>query len=259
MTARPFLLLVLGLVLHRSHGAGVEWRGAVFEPATDGSNRLRLVRDAAGPPSRPLEIRVPTSRSWMAGWVPVFEVKRDGQFELRRRPPIGRENMTDPLFFALPPESDSESIGIAGRWQIQSTNSSGGRHWTSLELTSVSGRISGRFDQDTDYRFAFITGGTWGTNRLQIQVEYIQDRYELSAQVTSNRLHGTWRRPDDSERGTWAGRRELPDPPVLVPPQAVPLWEWRNETGRHRYGIEPGWTSPGWVRQEEPVCRVWRP
>ena len=46
------------------------------------------------------------SNEWAAGLAPIFIVEKTNRLELRRRPPRGRENFAEPLFFALPPEDE---------------------------------------------------------------------------------------------------------------------------------------------------------
>lgn len=253
------VLLLLVLLGSRIGAADWEWRDAVLELLPDDSHRLRWTSPAASNSNAVVRLRLITSSTWPTGLVPVFEIERDGRYELRRHPMKGRENVSDPLFFALPPVSDADAVLIAGRWQIQATNEHGGRHWTSLELTSEFGHVAGRFEQNTDYRFAYITGGYWKPPELRLDAEYIQDHYELTARGASNRVSGTWRRPDDSERGTWAAVRRPAEPAIPIVEPTLPLWEWRHRDGRRRYGVDGIWTGADWERQTEPVCRVWRP
>ncbi|MBN9693611.1 MAG: hypothetical protein J0M24_25475 [Verrucomicrobia bacterium] len=247
-------LLGLWLGLGVAGQAEDAWQALEFVLEPNGQHRARLHPTNSAPPGSRW---VFTASSWPAELVPIFEVERNGHRELRRRPPLGRENTTDPLFFARAPTHDPTATALAGRWQIQATNVHGGKHWTFLELTVESGKVAGRFDPHTDYRFAFMTGGDWKTNRLQLNVEYIQDRYELTADGRDGKLSGTWRQPDDSEHGTWtATRAPAPAPPTG---RTEPLWEWRRADGIRRYGpasLNPG---PEWERSPEPLCEVWLP
>jgi len=252
--------LLLATLMFSTNAADWAWQMVELKTQPNGGHRLHLIPEATTNHPAPL-FRVITAPHWPADVISIFEVERDGRFELRRRPPAGRENTTDPLFFALPPEGDSNATRLAGRWQIQATNVHGGKHWTFFELTSEGRQVAGRFDQNTDYRFAFLTGGDWHTNHLRLDVEYIQDRYELTAELKDGKLIGTWRQPDDSEHGTWTGTRPAPAP-TSRPSDAtlgVPLWEWRRADGSRRYGIDSNWTEAGWEGIPEPLCRVWLP
>src|SRR5688572_17015549 len=42
------------------------------------------------------------TNSWPAGLVPVFAVEKTNRVELRRRPALGQESFSEPLFFAHP-------------------------------------------------------------------------------------------------------------------------------------------------------------
>jgi hypothetical protein len=236
------------------------WRDALIQSQPDGSHRIRLAGKSTGGNSNAQPFRVLTAAAWPAGLVPVFEVERDGRYELRRRPSAGRENTTDPLFFGLALITEPDSGRLAGRWQIQSTNDHGGKHWTFVELTSHGERVAGRFDQNTDFRFGFITGGVWRSNALTLNAEYIQDRYQLQAACLESKLIGTWRKTDDSEHGWWTGRRAVPNPPLPLDSKTVPLWEWQRTADRsRRYGIDTNVAWEGWERIPEPLCRVWLP
>lgn len=196
-------------------------------------------------------------REWPAGLVPLFPVEKDGRFELRRLPPKGRENFTDPLFFALPRTDETNVAALAGRWSITSTNSSNHKHWLAMDLAVDGERVAGRLDQDTDYRFAYVTEGTWRTNRLTLTIEYLNDRYELTANFRDGRLAGSWRRSDYTEHGTWVATRPQPQP--IVPPveTARPIYEWRGPDKKRRYGFGDEPLGTGWERTEPPLGRVW--
>ncbi|HAB18056.1 MAG TPA: hypothetical protein PLX89_23530 [Verrucomicrobiota bacterium] len=236
------------------------WHDALIVPLPDGSHRIRLAGKSTVGISNTQPFRVVTASTWPAGLVPVFEIERDGRYELRRRPPAGRENTTDPLFFALAPLTEPDSGQLTGRWQIQSTNSNGGKHWTFFELTTYGERVVGRFDQNTDFRFGFITGGVWRSNALTLNAEYIQDRYQLEAAGRDGQLIGTWRKTDDSEHGWWTGTRAILKPSLPLDAKTMPLWEWHRTPDRsRRYGFDTNAAWEGWERTSEPLCRVWLP
>jgi len=204
--------------------------------------------------------RAVAGRFWPAGLVPVFAVESNGRFELRRLPPLGRENFTDPLFFALPLADEPEVARVAGRWSCISRGAEGNQNRLTFEFAVLGERIAGRFDQDTDYRFAFITGGTWRTNGLELAVEHINDRYALTGSWRDGRLTGEWQQLPDGDRGTWEATR--PRAEGIVPPEsgAVALYEWRRgPDGARRYLLESEKADPGWERTAQPLGRVWPP
>jgi hypothetical protein len=197
---------------------------------------------------------------WPPGLVPIYAIERRGVTELRRRPPRGQENFVDPLFLAVPAAADTNAPAIAGRWQVRATTSGGQRHQLIWELTSEGSEVSGRFDQNTEYRFAFINGGTWRSNRLELLVENVNEQVVLEGGPGEAELTGTWRRTDDSQSGTWAAER-LGDPfPSGGNALAlVDLFTWRapgNPAPRH--GPESPDESGRWQRDATPLCRVWR-
>jgi hypothetical protein len=196
------------------------------------------------------------TNEWLAGLAPLFAVEKTNRIELRRRPLRGQENFTEPLFFALPPDDDPDAAKLIGRWDCKATRD-GSRPYVGIELTLEGDRIAGRFDQNTDYRFAFITGGTFKSNRLELRVEYIKEVYLLAGDWREGKLTGEWRQMEDAEKGTWeASRLNTPIPPAN---DTVALYEWRRQTdGAISYGIETEQLESPWQREPRPVCRVWR-
>jgi hypothetical protein len=224
----------------------------------DGGHRLateiqiRLEKKTRGQPA----FYAVVTNEWLAGLAPLFAIDRTTRFELRRRPPRGQENFTEPLFFALPPENEADAPKLLGRWNCEATRE-GSKPYVGMELTIEGERVSGRFDQNTDYRFAFITGGTFKSNRLELNIEYIKDTYVMIGHWREGKLRGEWRHIDGSENGTWEGSR----PHTSLPPSknTVGLYQWRRRSdGALSYAIEGERMQSPWEREPRPLCRVWR-
>ena len=193
---------------------------------------------------------------WPAGMVPVFAVERTNRFELRRRPPRGQESFSSPLFFALPREDEHDARKLAGHWEGTAHRPGGTRDYPAWELTLEGDVVAGRFDQNTEYRYAFVSGGTFRSNRLDLRVDYMNESWFLVADWTEGMLKGTWRRGDDSEQGSWEATRPQP---FLPPGNAVPLFEWRRASdGARRYRLADETPGAEWERAPRPLCRVWR-
>lgn len=202
--------------------------------------------------------RAVCTNDWPPGLVPVFGVEKPGRFELRRVPPRGQENDYQPLFFALPPEHEPEAAKIAGHWICQATRGDGSEPYLGWDLAIDGERLGGRFDQSTEYRFAYLTGGVFRSNRIELRVEYATSAYTLLGEWRDGRLKGIWQHADDSEHGTWEAWRE----PVQIPSAAgaVALYEWRRVSDDARlYTLEGDTPGTGWERAARPLCRVWRP
>ena len=194
------------------------------------------------------------------GLVPLFTVETQGRTELRRLPARGQESFSDPLFFAWPPRSESEAGQVAGRWEALAIREDRSRHRFALELAVAAGRVSARFDPDTDYRFAHLTEGRWLNRRLDLRVEYLNDRYRLSVERRKDRWMGTWRLDDDSASGPLELWREAPA--TTAPPRhgTVALHECRTAHSPERiYRLADDPLPPGWSRVSPPLCEVWRP
>lgn len=192
-----------------------------------------------------------------AGLVPIFSVESDGRFELRRLPPRGQENDSEPLFFALPRVNEPHATNIAGVWSCSATNAQGYKHYPEWELAVDGEHVAGRFVPQSEYRVAFITGGTFRSNAFELRVEYNDDRYLLSGHWKSGALAGRWRQLDDSQRGTWHATREPAESFAMPAGEIIALIEWQHGK-RRRYSVETQMSEPGWQRAAEPLCRVWR-
>ncbi|GEM_PF-2038775 len=255
------LILCSALWLTTPHVLGIEALGLnpIFRwIRPDGSESLAVDPDSPTQPGTglPPAFHAVVQREWPPGLLPLFPVEKLGRFELRRLPPKGRENFTDPLFFVLPRTDETNASRIAGRWSILSTNRENHRHRLAMDLAVDGEQVAGRLDQDTDYRFAYVTEGSLRTNRLTLTIEYISDRYELTADLHDQKLVGTWRRTDGTDQGTWEATRPQSGAP---PPtrNALPLHQWRSPDGRTRYLPVDTLEAGGWQRMDPPLGRVW--
>jgi hypothetical protein len=198
-------------------------------------------------------------REWHPGLLPVFAVEKSGGWELRRRPGTGQENFLEPLFFGLPPEHEPEAAEVSGRWEVSATRADGSVLRLALELAAEGEAVSGRFDQNTDYRFAQLTGGSVRTNRLELAVKYINDDYRLIAQRRGDRWAGRWQRADDSEGGALELFRGLPPAALPAHGRLVALHEYRRQGSGARLYLLAGEPVPaGWIAEPRPLVRVWR-
>jgi hypothetical protein len=197
------------------------------------------------------------TNSWPAGLVPVFAVVKTNRVELRRRPGLGQENFSEPLFFALPPEDEPEATKVAGRWECRGIRETGTREFFGWDLAVEGESVAGRFDQFTDFRFARIAGGSFRSNQLQLRIEYIDAVYHVKGGWADGKYKGDWRRADESESGTWEASRSETSLPIST--NTVALYEWRRTADNARRYLAEG-QSPGtaWQRQSKPLCRVWK-
>jgi len=194
------------------------------------------------------------------GLVPLFTVETQGRTELRRLPARGQESFSDPIFFAWPPRSESEAGHVAGRWEAMAIREDRSRHRFALELAVAADRVSARFDPDTDYRFAHLTEGRWHNRRLDLRVEYLNERYRLSVEHRKERWVGTWRLEDDSASGPLELWREASA--TQAPPRrgTIALHECRKGGSPERiYRLADEPLPPGWQRVSPPLCEVWKP
>jgi hypothetical protein len=194
---------------------------------------------------------------WPAGLIPIFAVQKENHFELRRRPPRGEENSSEPFFFALPPADEPDAARISGHWRCNATRGAGADSSLAWQLASEGEKLSGRFDPNSEYRVAFLAGGTFRSNRIELRVEYFMDAYVLTGDWLDGRLKGHWRHTEDSEHGTWEAQRDAV--PLPGNTNIVALCEWRRAAdGARRYALDGEPISSGWERSTRPLCRVWR-
>jgi len=199
------------------------------------------------------------TNEWPAGLVPIFAVEKTNRIELRRRPELGMEGSSEPIFFALPPEDEPEAAKLAGRWECRAIRGNGSKDYLIWELAIEGEIIAGRFDPNTEYRVATIAGGTFRSNLFELRVEYFRDSYVLTGVWHDGRLSGEWRHTDDSERGSWEATRELYQSSGGRGFVEVPLYEWRRTVDdARRYAVAGEKLTPEWQRAGRPLCRVWR-
>jgi hypothetical protein len=197
--------------------------------------------------------------NWPAGLVPVFAVEKPGGWELRRHPSRGQEEFSEPFFFGLPAAGESASASTAGRWEINATRNDGSTLRLAIELAEHHGRLAGRFDQTTDYRFAQITGGTTDGDRLELDIKYINDEFRLLTARAGDRWKGRWTRRDESEGGALELFRQSAPKPIAADPFA--LFEARPQQGDanvRRYLLAGEPVPAGWARATNALVRVWR-
>lgn len=154
------------------------------------------------------------SLKWPNGLVPIYQTrdKQTKRWKLSRRLTHGKENFTDPLFFALPPNLNFQEGIISGRWACEAKHRDGTIDFLHWEMGREGETIFGRFDQDTDYRFAWLIGGTFSGNNLRFKAEYIDATYELEGSLLPHirRLEGTWKHTEDADGGTWTAEPAYP-------------------------------------------------
>ncbi|MDX1953175.1 MAG: hypothetical protein SFY81_13420 [Verrucomicrobiota bacterium] len=215
------------------------------------------------PPETTVLFRAFKTNFWPHGLIPIFLVERKGQVRLQSLPPRGQEHLIEPLFFALPPTHAASNTLLAGRWEITAWRN-GSTLPIGLELAADGDTVSGRFDQNTDYRFAFIsnarltkTNSITHSHLFTFKVDYVADQFDLSAELTPAGLKGIWKKSDGSEEGAWTAIRPKFSP-LQLPPDPIPLYEWRRASDNfHRYSIED--LPSGWIRSDQPFCLVWKP
>jgi len=197
-----------------------------------------------------------TTNVWPAGLVPIFAVEKTNRVELRRRPALGQENSSEPLFYALAPADEPDATKIAGRWECLGVRGTGTKEFFGWDLCVDGENVAGRFDPFTDFRFARVVGGSFRSNHFEMRVEYIMDAYLVRGTWRDGRMKGAWTRVDESESGTWEATRAK----FVVPPATNlgALYEWRRGDNARCYRLEGETLAREWQRGTRPLCRVWK-
>ena len=199
------------------------------------------------------------SPKWPNGMIPIYQArdKQTKQWKLNRRLTHGKENFTDPLFFALPPASGSNEGILSGRWACEAKHWDGSIDFLHWEMALDGETIFGRFDQDTDYRFAWLIGGTFKDPSLHFKAEYIDANYELEGSLTSNILKGTWKQTEDADGGTWTAEPAYPVEMANGNWKMVHLYQTTSPTtGKQELSVGDAMPLPD---DSQILCRVWLP
>ena len=233
---------------------------AIFDiPTQEGGTRLGVKRGQKAPlhqgasEARPRFFAV-TSQTWPRGFIPIYQTRRkDGSMKLSRRLTQGRENFVEPLFFALPPGDEPRVSEISGRWSCEATHHDGSIDFLHWEITLIGHTIVGRFDQDTDYRFAWITEGSFNDPLIRLNAEYLDARYQLTGKLSEGFLEGTWRHLEDDDGGTW--RAKPVNSIMSVDPllDTAPLFVYEDALS-HQQAWQVG--DPQ-AKNGSALCRVW--
>ena len=199
------------------------------------------------------------SSKWPNGFIPIYQTrdKKTKEWRLSRRLTHGKENFNDPLFFALPTHLKMPEGMLSGRWACEAKHHDGTIDFLHWEIGQDGGTIFGRFDQDTDYRFAWLTGGTIRGNKLRFKADYIDATYELEGSFIPHiiRMEGTWRHTEDADGGTWTAE----------PAYEIEWAHWRWKRVNLYQDISPS-TGKQTLSVDSPIsnesqllCQVWFP
>jgi hypothetical protein len=254
---RSLTLLILAL-LRCANAASLE---PIFDLKPDGAQQRFITRNQSEFEKVQLQIEriaflAVCTNVWPAGMIPIFAVERTNCFELRRRPPRGQESFSSPLFFALPPQDEPNAAKLAGHWEGTAHRPGGTKDFPAWEFTLEGDQVAGRFDQNTEYRYAYVSGGSFRSNHFELRVDYMNESWFLSGAWSENMLKGSWRRADDSEQGPWEATRQR----ALLPEgKSVALYEWRRRSDdARRYRLADETVGADWQREARPLCRVWQ-
>jgi hypothetical protein len=199
--------------------------------------------------------RAHVSRKGVAGCVPVYRIPHGERFELRRTPPRGLEADADPVFHAWAASDEKDSARVSGHWEVRAVRADGSRLRFGMDLGAVRGGVVGRFDPDTDYRFARIPSGRLDGDGLTLEVHHIQDRFEIRVRVEGGSLKGRWRHEDGSEQGEWTAERAA-GPPAPQEDELEDLVGWTGPGGTRTWRPRSRPPGPEWSADATSLCRV---
>ncbi len=106
---------------------------------------------------------------------------------------------------------------------------------------------AGKWDSVESIPFYAVEPDRAGSDLIPVYVQKIPSRVRL-----------TLSRPDPSAAPLFFAL--LPSDSPNGNSRIVPLYEYRQaDTGQYRYSAEPQLPEKGWIRAENPLCRVWKP
>lgn len=251
------LVAFLGLCGHRLHAD--ERLTSIYQVVgADGEASYQQLIGSSHPSTQTKRaFRAIVSHRWPPDLVPIYRFKRRGQLTYARFPPTGQEAISTPFFFALPLLTESTERKLLGRWACIATHSDGAKEYFAWDLTAQGHEVAGRFDVDTDFRFASIVEGSFRDGQIELKVKYIEANYRLWGRFMGSKLKGEWIRQGESrERGDWEAERD--DPLLQLAERGVDLWVCRREGRSPRLVVEGETIEEGWERDSLPLCRVWR-
>ncbi len=191
--------------------------------------------------------------------VPFYAVPHKGADLLCRYPPAQLTGKIRPLFSAWPADYHVPTNDLDGRWECIGWRPAGSQVSFFVDLKLDGTTVTGLFDQASFWQLVKIRSGNLLATNLALEVEGENNRYRLSGHLLSNYVTGTYQAVEGEEQGRWQGQRTHLLPPEANPTALVPLYEYRQAPeDRVLYSTDPGLTTPGLTRTEQPVCLVWR-
>lgn len=245
-------------------GTGAPLRLLLLDLGADAREGRHRLSSTQAPGSRVIAEVLPPG-SERRGSVALFDVFARGRAELRRLPAQGREDDATPLCRILERGNhDPATPEVDGRWRVVSRGSDGAVNRLTWEWWGDGRELAGRFDPDTDYRFAQLARGIHDGRRVAFLVHYIQDRYEVTGVATAGGWAGSWRKVGEDGHGTWNAERASPEEANAHAPSrqrepAVALRRWiKKSDGSAWHGLE-GEVPPGdgWELDAE-LGRAWK-
>jgi hypothetical protein len=151
---------------------------------------------------------------------------------------------------SLPPTDE-----LTGKWQCKAGMPDGNEFKFALNLKLKGDRITGGFGIGDGEPIK----GTFTKPRVEFTVEVGEDKFQIRGRLQDGWIKGRWSRGDNSDTGSFEGEREIDDGTQVATDAEVPLYAYTNEkSGAIRYSTKPDWESPGFKRQADPVCNVWK-
>jgi len=180
--------------------------------------------------------------------IPIFKNENTGGIKLQLNP------TGDPLFYALPAKSlDFEEF--LGRWDFNVTDEVFSKINFSLKIINDHGRLSAEIE---DKGFSVDTISV-SNGKLKLIIKQFDESYHLTGTAKDGILQGLWKSSAQMTNGTW--KAECSDH-LLQPFHSeilAPLYEYTNrKSGENFYSTDGGLESEKFLRNKNPLCRVWK-
>lgn len=182
-----------------------------------------------------------------SGLIPIFETAN-------HRLTAEMRGDAKPLFLALPPQPTSTNHAFAGRWSWRFTDEDGNNLDVEFDHLEEAGAVQ-IVGADKKTRGQ----GKLDAGQLKLSVTHEEDHFALTGTMRDGTLHGSWRRSNEKDSGTWSATWQDMTPPEHRSAAIVPLYEYhRSSDDRYFHSTDPALVREGFVRRETPLCRVWR-
>jgi hypothetical protein len=184
----------------------------------------------------------------LSNMIPIFKNKTKQGIKLQLTP------AGEALFYALPAKAlDFEEY--LGQWDFHMTDQVFMNKNFSLRIIEDDGRILAEIE---DKGFSVDTASI-SNGMIKLIVKQFDESYHLTGSVKDGLLQGTWNSSDFLTKGIWKAKCTDYQWQPVHSDLLEPLYEYTNrKTRQNFYSTDGGLESEIFLRNKNPLCRVWK-